>query len=263
MKGKVAIITGAGQGIGVATAHRMAAEGMRVIVSDVSAANAEAVVAAINDTGGDAKFVKADVSSVDDVKALIATAQDTYGGLHVLHNNAGVAETNFTETAKSFELDEAIWDKVMAINLKGAWMCSKYAAPVLAQSGGGVIINAGSIGGMFGTPMCSAYGPSKAALIQLTRNMALELAGQGTRVVAYAPGNTDTPLIQQYYSSAPPEERETMMKQLVGTHLFPRLIEPSEVANLIYFLASDEASAITGACIVVDHGTTAWRGVHE
>ena len=105
-------------------------------------------------------------------------------------------ETNFTAEAQSFELNEEIWDKVIGINLKGTWMCSKYAAPLLAEAGGGAIVNAASIGGLVGYPMGAAYGPSKAGVVQLTRVMAIELAPQGTRVNCYAPGNTDTPMVR-------------------------------------------------------------------
>jgi NAD(P)-dependent dehydrogenase (short-subunit alcohol dehydrogenase family) len=259
---KVAIVTGAGQGIGAATARRMASEGANVVVSDLNEETGGAVAQGIRDAGGEATYARADVSNVDDVKALMAAAQDAYGRLDILHNNAGVHETNFTTTeAQSFELPEEIWDKVIAINLKGTWMCSKYAAPLLAEAGGGAIVNAASIGGLVGYPMGAAYGPSKAGVVQLTRVMALELAPQGTRVNCYAPGNTDTPMVSKYYDTAPPGEQEMIKQQLLGTHMFPRLGEPDEVANLVVFLASDEASMMTGACVTIDLGTTAWRGM--
>jgi NAD(P)-dependent dehydrogenase (short-subunit alcohol dehydrogenase family) len=262
LRGKVAVITGAGQGIGAATAQRMASEGAKIVVSDVNEETGGAVAQGIRDGGGDATYVRADVSNVDDVKALIAAAKDAYGRLDVLHNNAGVHETNFTtDQAQSFELPEEIWDKVIAINLKGTWMCSKYAAPLLAEVGGGAIVNAASIGGLVGYPMGAAYGPSKAGVVQLTRVMALELAPQGTRVNCYAPGNTDTPMVSKYYDTAPPGEQEMIKQQLLGTHMFPRLGEPDEVARLVVFLASDDSSMMTGACVTIDLGTTAWRGM--
>ncbi|MCW3063285.1 MAG: glucose 1-dehydrogenase [Solirubrobacterales bacterium] len=262
LQDKVAVITGAGQGIGAATAHRMASEGAKVVVSDVNEETGAAVAQGIRDGGGNATYVRADVSNVDDVKALIAAAKDAYGRLDVLHNNAGVHETNFTtDQAQSFELPEEIWDKVIAINLKGTWMCSKYAAPLLAEAGGGAIVNAASIGGLIGYPMGAAYGPSKAGVVQLTRVMALELAPQGTRVNCYAPGNTDTPMVSKYYDTAPPGEQEMIKQQLLGTHMFPRLGEPDEVARLVVFLASDDSSMMTGACVTIDLGTTAWRGM--
>jgi len=261
LKDRVAIVTGAGQGIGEAAALRMAQEGAKVVVSDVNEQTGQAVVRAIGEAGGQATFVRADVSDVQDVKALMAAAKDAYGRLDILHNNAGVHETNFTADAQSFELSEEIWDKVVAINLKGTWMCSKYAAPLLAEAGGGVIVNAASIGGLVGYPMGSAYGPSKAGVVQLTRVMAIELAPQGTRVNCYAPGNTDTPMVSRYYDTSPPGEQEMIKAQLLGTHLFGRLGEPREVANLVVFLASDESSMMTGSCVTIDLGTLAWRGM--
>jgi NAD(P)-dependent dehydrogenase (short-subunit alcohol dehydrogenase family) len=263
LQNKVAIVTGAGQGIGEAAALKMAEEGAKVVVSDLNEQTGTAVVGRIRDAGGEAEFVAADVSNVDHVKGLMASTKEIFGRLDVLHNNAGVHETNFTEQAQSFELDESVWDKVVAINLKGTWMCSKYAAPLLAQAGGGAIVNAASIGGLIGYPMGAAYGPSKAGVVQLTRVMAIELAPQGTRVNCYAPGNTDTPMVQKYYGSGPPEEQAMIKAQVVGTHLFPRLGRPEEVANLVVFLASDEASMMTGSCVVIDMGTLAWRGIHS
>jgi NAD(P)-dependent dehydrogenase (short-subunit alcohol dehydrogenase family) len=261
LENKVAIVTGAGQGIGEAAAIKMAEEGAKVVVSDINEQTGNAVVERIRGAGGEAVFVAADVSNVDDVKALMAATKEAFGRLDVLHNNAGVHETNFTEQAKSTELDEAVWDKVVGINLKGVWMCSKYAAPLLAEGGGGAIVSAASIGGLIGYPMGSAYGPSKAGVVQLTRVMAIELAPDNIRVNCYAPGNVDTPMVQKYYASGPPEEQEMIKAQVVGTHLFKRLGRPEEVANLVVFLASDDSSMMTGSCVVIDLGTLAWRGI--
>jgi NAD(P)-dependent dehydrogenase (short-subunit alcohol dehydrogenase family) len=265
LEGKVAIVTGAGQGIGAAAARRLSAEGARVVVSDVNEETGPAVAEEIRGAGGEAAFVRADVASVEDVKALISKTDELYGRLDVLHNNAGVHETNFTAQAQSHELPEEVWDKVIAINLKGPWMCSKYAAPLLGRSGGGVIVNAASIGGLVGYPMGGAYGPAKAGIVQLTRVMAIELAPQGTRVVCYAPGNTDTPMVEKYYNdpSLSPEEVRMVQQQLLGTHLIPRLARPEEIADLVVFLASDRAAMINGTCVVIDGGTLAWRGIRQ
>jgi NAD(P)-dependent dehydrogenase (short-subunit alcohol dehydrogenase family) len=262
LKDRVAIVTGAGQGIGEATAKLMAAEGAKVVVSDVNDETGQAVVDAITGSGGQATYVHCDVSDVDDVKALMAKTEETFGGLDVLHNNAGVHETNFTTTqAQSYELPEEIWDKVVGINLKGVWMCSKYAVPLLERSGHGAIVSASSIGGLIGYPMGGAYGPSKAGVVQLTRVMALELAPKNIRVNCYAPGNVDTPMVSKYYDTAPPGEQEMIKQQLLGTHMFKRLGEPEEVARLVVFLASDDSSMMTGSCTTIDLGTLAWRGM--
>ncbi|UCF57543.1 MAG: glucose 1-dehydrogenase [Deltaproteobacteria bacterium] len=261
LKDKVCIATGAGQGIGAGAARLMSQEGGKVVVSDVNEETGKSVVEEIKANGGEAIFVKTDVSQLEDVKNLMSATKETFGGLDLLFNNAGVHETGFTEKAASYELDEEIWDKVIAINLKGVWMCSKYAAPLLGEAGGGAIVNTASIGGIVGYPMGSAYGPSKAGVIQLTRVMALELAPQGTRVNAIAPGNIDTPMVQKYFTSAPPEQAKVIKQQLIGTHLIPRLGRPEEVAELVVFLGSEQSSMITGACYVIDAGTTAWRGI--
>lgn len=263
LHGKVAIVTGAGQGIGAATARKLVAEGAQVVVSDVNDATGSAVADELVRDGGEAVFVHADVAEVEDVRRLMAETVEAFGRLDILHNNAGVHETGFTSEAQSFELPEDVWDKVIGVNLKGPWMCSKYAAPLLKEAGGGVIVNAASIGGLVGYPMGAAYGPSKAGIVQLTRVMAIELAPQGTRVVCYAPGNTETPMVEKYYSdpSLTPEEVRMVQQQLLGTHLIPRLIRPEEVADLVAFLASDEAAMIHGTCVVIDAGTTAWRGM--
>lgn len=261
LDGKVAVVTGAGQGIGEAAAIRMAQEGARIVASDINEERGRAVADAVRDAGGDAVFVAADVANVEDVRALMAATEDAFGRLDVLHNNAGVHETQFASDARSHELPEEVWDRVVGINLKGVWMCSKYAVPLMTAAGGGSIVNAASIGGMVGYPMGAAYGPSKAGVIQLSRVMALELAPFGIRVNSYAPGNTDTPMVQRYFESGPPEQREMITAQLIGTHLIPRLGRPEEVANLVVFLASEESSMITGANITIDMGTTAWRGI--
>lgn len=263
LEGKVAIVTGAGQGIGEAAVHRMAQEGARVVVSDINEESGEAVAGAVRDAGGEAVFVAADVASLDDVRALMSATAEAYGRLDVLHNNAGVHETNYTAEAQSHELDEEVWDTVVGINLKGVWMCSKHAVPLMSESGGGSIVNAASIGGMVGYPMSAAYGASKAGVIQLSRVMALELAPRNIRVNSYAPGNTDTPMVQKYFSSGTPEHQAMIKQQLIGTHLIPRMGRPEEVANLVLFFASDESSMITGANITIDMGTTAWRGIRS
>lgn len=260
-EGKVAIVTGGGQGIGRACAKLFASEGASVVIAELSPDPGQQVVSEIESEGGRASLVLTDVSIPADVKELMLQVKDKYGKLDILHNNAGIHETKLTDVASSYELDDDLWSQVINVNLKGTWMCSKYAVPLLESGGGGVIVNAASIGGMVGYPMGSAYGPSKAGIVQLTRGMALELASKSIRVNCYAPGNVDTPMVSDYYTQAPEDERESLMRQMIDTHLIHRLGHPDEIANVVIFLASDASTFMTGTCVTVDGGTLAWRGM--
>ena|ERR1700712_4515278 len=260
LKDRVAIVTGAGQGIGEAAAYRFAEEGAKVVVSDLNSTTGEAVVAGIKAKGGEATFVTADVSDVDALHNLLAVTKDTYGGLDILHNNAGVHESAFTDEFSSFDLSDDVWDRVLTINLKAPWQLAKYAAPLLADSDHGVIVNAGSVGGLSAYAGSAAYGAAKAGLMHLSKVLALELAPRGIRVNSYAPGNTDTPMVAKFYGDVPEDRKAVIQAQLTGTHMFPRLLVPKEVADLVLFLASDDSSGITGANFVIDLGTLSWRG---
>jgi len=258
---KVVVVTGAGTGIGRACAEAFGREGAHVVAAEIEEAGGREVVESITAAGGSAVAFRLDAGDESSILSLVEHVRSNHGRLDVLHNNAGIHETSLSSEATSYQLPTEAWDRVIAVNLRGPWLLSKHFAPLLAAAGGGAIVNAASIGGMVGYPMGSAYGPSKAGLIQLTRVMALELAPQGTRVNSYAPGNTDTRMVQRYFRDDKGEVIESVRSQLIDTHLIHRLLRPEEVAATVLFLAGDESSGITGTNVVVDAGTLAWRGV--
>ena len=248
MKDKVAIITGAKSGIGFAAALRLAAEGAKVVVADVRATQEEAQE--IVRRGGDALSVQVDVSSELQVSALISRTVAAYGRLDVLVNNAGV------ELAKKVtETSEAEWDRLMGVNLKGVFLCSKAAIPEMKRTGGGAIVNVASELGVVGGSEIAAYCASKGGVVQLTKAMAIDHAADGIRVNCVCPGPVSTPLLEAIVaaSSDPEEER----RRIVDKTLLGRLGQPEEIANVVAFLASGESSYMTGSVVLVDGGWTA------
>ena len=248
LKDKVAIITGAKSGIGFAAALRLAAEGAKVVVADVRATQEEAQE--IVRRGGDALSVQVDVSSELQVSALISRTVAAYGRLDVLVNNAGV------ELAKKVtETSEAEWDRLMGVNLKGVFLCSKAAIPEMKRTGGGAIVNVASELGVVGGSEIAAYCASKGGVVQLTKAMAIDHAADGIRVNCVCPGPVSTPLLEAIVaaSSDPEEER----RRIVDKTLLGRLGQPEEIANVVAFLASGESSYMTGSVVLVDGGWTA------
>jgi NAD(P)-dependent dehydrogenase (short-subunit alcohol dehydrogenase family) len=256
---KVCIVTGSGGGIGRATAVEMASQGAKVVVTDVNDEAGAETVGLVEEAGGEAIYQHCDVRSEDEIKALIAAAVDRFGGLDVLHNNAGVHETDFAKEPSVDTLDLEVWTKVYEINLRGVWLTTKHAAPHLrASERGPAIVNAASIGGLVGYPMASAYCSTKGAVLQLTKATAIDLAP--VRCNCYSPGSIDTAMVQKYIDAA--DDKDAILRTLTGSHLIPRLGEPVEVAKLVCFLASDDASFITGAQFTIDGGSLAWRGAN-
>ncbi|QEC50554.1 glucose 1-dehydrogenase [Baekduia soli] len=259
LEDKVCVVTGSGGGIGRATAVEMGRQGAKVVVTDVNDEFGAETVDLVRETGAEATYVRCDVRSEDEIRALVDTAVTTFGGLDVLHNNAGVHETDFATypTVDTLPLD--VWTKVYEINLRGVWLATKHAAPHLRASyRGPAIVNAASIGGLVGYPMAAAYCSTKGAVLQLTRATAIDLAP--VRCNAYCPGSIDTPMVQKYVDAA--DDKDAIMRALTGSHLIPRLGQPVEVGRLVCFLASDDASFITGSAFTIDGGSLAWRGAN-
>ena len=255
LDGKVAVVTGAGNGIGRAIALAATRAGGRVVVADVLAADGERTVREIQDEGGTAVFVPTDVSSDEQARALVDTAVATYGGLDVLVNNAGTGGAQ----ARLHEVEPADFDRVIAVNLRGTYLCSKYAlAHFLTRGGGGNIVNIASTYGLIGAPAAPAYCASKAAIINLTRQLAVDYGPDGVRVNAVCPGYIDTGLGRR--ASALSEEElgaaTARREKAAGMQPLGRQAQPAEVASVVVFLATAGASFMTGSVVTVDGGCT-------
>jgi NAD(P)-dependent dehydrogenase (short-subunit alcohol dehydrogenase family) len=247
LDGKVALITGAGSGIGKATALLFAQEQAKVAVADRVPAGGNETVRMIKGGGGEATFIEADVSREAEVQAMIKATVDVYRRIDILHNNAGI-QGPFSPTT---ELSEETWNSILDTNLKSTFLASKHAIPVMLQQGGGVIINTTSAAGIVGLPYVAAYCASKGGVVQLTRSMALEYAPQNIRINCICPGGTQTPMMEQWIP-VDPTAREAFMKSLPGG----RAIQPQEIARAVLFLACDDSSSAIGVVLVVDRGWT-------
>ena len=244
--GKVAIVTGGGSGIGEATALTLARSGAKVVVADFDKDAGERVVEAIKGDGGDGAFVAADVSKVEDVESMVETTVDTFGGLHVAVNNAGIGGAQ----APTGEYPIDSWRQVIEINLNGVFYGMRYQIPAMLASGGGSIINMASILGRVGFATASAYVAAKHGVLGLTKSAAIEYSAQGIRVNSVGPGFIVTPLLEKNLD-------EAAMTAIAGMHPIGRLGMAQEVANLVAFLGSDDASFCTGGYYLVDGAYTA------
>lgn len=246
--GKVALVTGAGSGIGRASAIAFARHGAKVVVVDVATEAGEATANLVRAENTDAVFVRADVSQRADVEEMVRTAVDMYGRLDFAHNNAGISGPQ----SLMADYSEETFDRVMNINLKGVWLCMKYEVQQMLKQGGGAIVNTSSVAGLKGSQGVSAYVASKHGIIGLTRSTALEYARNNIRVNAVAPGTIHTAMIDRFTGGD-----DRVLRQFAENEPIGRLGTPAEVAEAVVWLCSEGSSFITGTVLSVDGGRMA------
>lgn len=244
---KIAIITGGASGIGRATAVLFAQEGAAVAIVDINAEQGQSAVAEIEAAGGKAIFIPCNVTNAEDCRAAVEKTVTTFGGLHILFNNAGIIRR-----ADVIGTTEEEWDRVMAVNVKSIFLMSKYAIPRMAQGGGGSIINTSSGWGLKGGGNAVSYCASKGAVTNMTRAMAIDHGKQNIRVNAVCPGDTDTPMLRNEARQLGQPESKFMAE--AADRPLGRYAQPVEIAQVVAFLASDAASYVTGAAYIVDGG---------
>ena len=250
LDGKIALITGAGSGIGRATALVFAAEGAKVAVVDRAEDHALAVAAEIGQSGGEAVTVRADVSKAADTERMVVETIGRFGRLDILYNNAGIGFARRTHL-----LTEEEWDRTIDVDLKGVFLGCKYALPELMKRGG-VILSTASVAGIEGFRQMAAYCAAKAGVIMLTKSLAMDYAEHGIRVNCICPGSIETPLYESGFDNLTPEKRARAHQMFAAMHLVGRAGEPQEIARVAMFLCSQDASFITGQAVVVDGGYT-------
>jgi NAD(P)-dependent dehydrogenase (short-subunit alcohol dehydrogenase family) len=243
--GKVALVTGGSRGIGRATAMLFAQSGAKVVIGDVDPAGDE-TVEAIKRDGGEATFVRTDVSVESDVKNLVAAAVKTYGGLNCAFNNAGVLPA----TVALVEMEESTFDRTLAVDLKGVFLCMKHEITHMLQSGGGAIVNTASIAGLIAEPGISAYIAAKHGVIGLSKAAAVEYASKGIRINALAPGLVNTAMTKAWFDDP------NMSAYFTANTPIGRVSQPAEIAGMVLFLCSDLASFAVGQTFVIDGGYT-------
>jgi NAD(P)-dependent dehydrogenase (short-subunit alcohol dehydrogenase family) len=254
MQGRVALVTGAASGIGRVTARLFAREGAKVIVTtDVNIEGAKETISLIREAGGEAFFVKCDVSKEKDVEAMVAKAVDVYGSLDYAFNNAGIGPDGIRIPVVSVvDCPVDIWDRTMDVNLKGVFLCMKYEMKQMLKQKYGSIVNTSSVGAFKPLPGFAAYDASKTGLIGLSKAAALEVATSGIRVNIVCPGPTERTRLIENLTSAHPEERERTLN-VIPMH---RMAEPEEVAEAVIWLCSDASSFVTGHVMPIDGGMT-------
>lgn len=252
-EGKVVVITGAAGGIGRAACIRFASEGANVVAVDLPGTPLEAVVESVTAAGGKGIAVPTDVTQAAQVRNYVEQAKAAFGRIDAFFNNAGIEGW----VGPSTEYPEDVFDKVIAVNVKGVWLGMKYVIPVMREAGGGAIVNTASVAGLSGTPTVIAYGASKHAVIGLTKSAALEFGGDQVRVNAVCPSPIETRMMRSLERGMNPDDPEAVHRMAAANIPLGRYGEPEEVAALVAFLCSDDAKFITGGIYTVDGGSRA------
>ncbi len=249
LTGKVAIVTGAGSGIGKATAEYFAQQGASVVAADWNAGAVQKTVEGIAESGGEAVSSHTDVSNAAQVEEMVASAIERFGRLDVLVNNAAIQILS-----RLVETSEETWDRTLAVNLKGVFLGCKYAIPAMRNSGGGAIVNIASVLGIVADPDLAAYCAAKGGVISLTRVAALTYGADGIRVNCICPGDVETPLVEDYFNKDPDPAK--LRQVIYSKYALRRIAAPAEVAKVAAFLASGQSSFMTGSAVVMDGGLT-------
>lgn len=246
MEHKVALVMGGGAGTGRAIALTFGLAGAKVVVADINEAGANETVELLREQGSDAVAVHANMANTEQVQNATEVARNTYGGLHLVCNNAALGIANKPVT----DIEEAEWDKCMSVTLRGVWLCMKHQLPLIEASGGGAIVNVASVSGIRGEAFQSAYAAAKGGVITLSKAVAVEYAKRGVRVNTVCPGGINSGGMAFYLEQMPAEMRDKTM----NAHAMGRLAQPQEIADAVVYLCSDKASFITGHDLVVDGG---------
>ncbi|NUQ61213.1 MAG: glucose 1-dehydrogenase [Pirellulales bacterium] len=249
LENKIAVITGAGRGIGFAAAVAFAREGAKVVIAEIDDQTGRRAAERIRNLDADAAFVRTDCSRPEEVQNLMARTLELYGGLNVLYNNASVF---LRDDAPATQLDEAVWQRVLRTNLDSVFLCSKYGIPLIVASGGGSVINTGSSASLIGIPGCDAYTAAKGATVALTRSLAVTYGRKGVRVNCICPAGVETEMLRQSNLENPDFDSEFFFSRAP----LARFGTPEEIAQVAVFLASDESSYINGAILRADGGIT-------
>lgn len=256
LKGKVAVVTGAAAGIGRGTAQVLAQHGARVVVADIDDKGSAETVARIAKAGGTACICHADVMRADQIAALVAFAEKTYGGLDIMHANAGITDYVDLEA-----MTEEQMDRVLDLNLRGALLCARYAIPAMKKRGGGSIVFTSSVLNTIGFPKCVVYSATKAGLIGATRTLAVEVGKDKIRVNCVSPGTINTPMLARDVADMNAEEAQNFMEKVRQANALGRIGEPEEVGEVVAWLSSDAASYVTGQNLYVDGAFTALKKI--